>query len=103
MEVARSGRVAAQSPEAQARRSATKRRHDLARRGWLPSSQPAWLNGETYEQGIQPRLAGITCSTIASALSISEPYAADIRAGRRRPHPRHWQALAELVGVSGGV
>ena len=24
---------------------------------------------------------------------------ADIRAGRRRPHPRHWLALAELVGI----
>jgi len=22
------------------------------------------------------------------------------RAGRHRPHPRHWQALAKLVGVS---
>src|SRR3989449_4414498 len=54
VEVARSGRVAAQSPEAQARRSATKRRHDISRQSWLPSSQPAWLNNETYEQRIQP-------------------------------------------------
>lgn len=29
------------------------------------------------------------------------PYAADIRAGRRRPHPRHWLALAELAGIAG--
>ena len=28
------------------------------------------------------------------------PYAADIRKGRHCPHPRHWLALAELVGVS---
>jgi len=40
---------------------------------------------------------------MASALGVSEPYARDIRAGRRRPHPRHWQGLAELVGVSEGV
>jgi hypothetical protein len=26
--------------------------------------------------------------------------AADIRAGTRRPHPRHWEALAQLVGVT---
>jgi len=32
-------------------------------------------------------------------IGVSEPYVADIPAGRRRPHPRHWQALAELVGV----
>jgi hypothetical protein len=101
VEVARSGRVAAQSPQAQTRRSATKRRHDTARRGWLRSSEPAWLNSETYLQKIQPRLPGITYSAIASALGVSKPYAADIRSGRRRPHPRHWEALAELVGVSG--
>jgi CRISPR-associated endonuclease Cas1 len=100
VEVARSGRAAAQTPEAQARRSATKRRHDISRQSWVPSSQPAWLDNETYLQKIQPRLAGITYSAIASALGVSEPYAADIRAGRRRPHPRHWQALAQLVGVS---
>jgi len=103
VEAARSGRVAAQRPEAQARRSATKRRHDISRQSWLPSSQPAWLSNETYEQRIQPRLAGITYSTIASVLGVSEPYAADIRAGRRSPHPRHWQALAQLVGVSPDV
>jgi CRISPR-associated endonuclease Cas1 len=99
VEVSRSGRVAAQSPQAQARRTEKKRRHDAARRGWLPSSQPVWLNNETYTNKIQPRLAEITYSAIASSLGVSEPYAADIRAGRRRPHPRHWQALATLVGV----
>ena len=31
---------------------------------------------------------------------ISEPYATGIRAGKRRPHPRHWLALAQLVAVS---
>jgi hypothetical protein len=30
-------------------------------------------------------------------ISGDEPYAADIRAGRRRPHPRHWEALAKLA------
>lgn len=35
-----------------------------------------------------------------SALGISVTYAVAIRAGRRRPHPRHWGTLAELAGVS---
>jgi len=100
VKVAHSGRVAAQSSEARTRRKETKHRQDLARQGWLASSQPAWLNNKTYLDKIQPRLAGITYSAIASALHVSLPYAADIRAGRRRPHPRHWQALAELVGIS---
>jgi hypothetical protein len=91
--------VAAQSSEAQARRAATKRRHDAARCGWLASSLPAWLNNETYTNKIQPGLATITVPSIAAAMGVSMPYAADIRAGRRRPHPRHWLALAQLVGV----
>jgi hypothetical protein len=44
---------------------------------------------------IQPQLAGITVSAIATKIGVSMPYATDIRAGRRRPHPRHWQALAQ--------
>lgn len=79
--VACEGRVAAQSPEAQARRTATKHRHDVARHGWLASSQPAWLNNETYLQKIQPLLASITYSAIASSLRVSMPYAAALRAG----------------------
>jgi hypothetical protein len=100
VELAKRGRVAAQSPEAQARRAKTKHLHDAARHGWLPSSQPPWLNNETYTNKIQPGLATITVPAIALAIGVSMPYAADIRAGRRRPHPRHWQALAELVGFS---
>jgi len=38
--------------------------------------------------------------SLASTLGVSESYAADICAGRRRPHPRHWQTLTELVGAS---
>jgi CRISPR-associated endonuclease Cas1 len=99
-ELAKKGRIVAQSPEAQARRSATKRRHDLARSSWSASDLPAWLTAEIYQQKIQPRLAGITGRTIASALGVSDSYAADIRAGRRCPHPRHWEVLAELVSAN---
>jgi hypothetical protein len=31
------------------------------------------------------------------------PYAADIRAGRHRQHPRHWKILAELIGPSASL
>jgi len=41
----------------------------------------------------------VTLSVLSSTLGVSEPYAVDIRAGKRVPHPRHWQALAGLVGV----
>jgi len=65
----------------------------------VPPSQPAWLNGDIYIRKIQPQVAGITVSAIATKIGVSMPYATDIRAGRRRPHPRHLEALAKLVGV----
>ena len=103
IELAKIGRAAARSPESQKRRSETQRRHEAAKRAWRSSSKPAWLNEDTYVGKIQPRLATVTISALSSTLGVSEFYAAGIRAGRRRPHPRHWQALAQLVGVSQDV
>lgn len=97
VEVARVGRAAAHSPEAEARRAVTKRRNDAAQQVWVASGQPAGIDKETYRQKIQPLLAKVTNSAIASALGVSLYYAADIRRGRSRPHPRHWRALARLV------
>jgi len=53
-----------------------------------------------YVNDIQPRLATITIPTLSSALSVSKPYAAQIRKGERRPHPRHWTTLARLTAIS---
>jgi selenocysteine lyase/cysteine desulfurase len=98
--VARKGRVASHTYDAEARRAETQRRHAAEQKAWQPSQQPAWLDEETYREQIQPRLSAITVPMISSALGISEPYATEIRAGKRRPHPRHWLTLARLVGVS---
>jgi len=96
---AKAGRIAAQSAKAQAKRSASKRHHDIARSTWNASTLPSWLNEEAYRTQVLLRLAKISVPAIAAAIGVSEPYAADIRRGRRLPHPRHWQALAELSGV----
>jgi CRISPR-associated endonuclease Cas1 len=96
----RVGRKMAQRPEHRAKRSETMRTHRLGISNWKSSELPGWLTRDVYVNQIQPALAGISKSSIRAGLSVSEPYAADIRAGRRRPHPRHWQALAELVGVT---
>jgi CRISPR-associated endonuclease Cas1 len=102
VEIAKVGRVASQTPGPQARRAETQRQHALAKNAWQSSSLPTWLNDEVYAQKIQPLLAGIANPVIMSALGVSVTYAVAIRAGRRRPHPRHWKALAELVGASNG-
>ena len=101
VDAARTGRVAARSPEARARHAESERRHANARSSWHESSQPAWLTPELFSHKIQPLIAGVSTSAIRSRIGVSRWYASRIRQGKRRPHPRHWEALAELVGVSG--
>ena len=100
IELARKGRIVTLEADAQRRRSETQRRHEAAKREWRNSQDANSLSDKFYDQEIQPRLASVTIVRIALALGVSEPYAADIRAGRRRPHPRHWHVLAELEGVA---
>jgi hypothetical protein len=95
----RIGRVAARSPEARAKHVASRRRHAQACSKWDASMQPSWLTSEVFSQQIQPLLAGVSTSAIRSRIGVSRWYAGQIRQGYR-PHPRHWQALAELVSVS---
>jgi hypothetical protein len=83
-----------------ARQAEKQRRHATALKAWHPSDKPNWLTEEVYREKIQPRLAGITIPVISSALGVSQPYAAEIRAGRYLPHPRHWLALAQIIGAS---
>jgi CRISPR-associated endonuclease Cas1 len=87
-------------PIAQARRADTQQRQAAALKAWNPSDKPEWLDEKSYLNKILPRLGVIMIPTIVSALHVSEPYATNIRAGRCIPHPRHWQMLARLAGVS---
>jgi hypothetical protein len=99
-DVARLGRIASHTNEAEISRTKTRLRHVAALKAWDPTALPDWLTEQAYHEKIQPRLPEVTVPAISTALGISEPYATDIRAGRRVPHPRHWQSLAQLVGVS---
>jgi len=94
------GRKSAQQPASLAKRSATQRLHKQAIQNWKASNLPAWLTPAVFETRVQPALASIPKTQICSALGVSEPYASAIRTGLRRPHPRHWQKLAELVGLT---
>jgi CRISPR-associated endonuclease Cas1 len=97
---AHAGRVGAHTPSAEARRGKTQRRQAAARRAWRSSEPSLSLTEDVYVTRIQPLLVHASTSAIRSALGVSRGYAADIRRGKRRPHPRHWQALAQLAGLS---
>ena len=96
---ARIGRLVSHTPEARSKQSATRRGHAQACSAWNTATQPAWLTSEVYSHKIQPLLASMSCSTIASRIGVSRWYAGRIRGGYR-PHPRHWQALATLAKVT---
>jgi CRISPR-associated endonuclease Cas1 len=98
VDAARIGRVAARSPDARAKQITSRRRHAQACLEWDASTQPAWLTSEVFSKQIQPLLADIPTSAIRSRIGVSRWYAGRIRKGYR-PHPRHWQGLAEVTGV----
>ncbi len=97
--VAAKGRKLSQTPEAQARRVAARRRNAAAERAWKPSDLPAWITRDVYIEQIRPRLDRFSAAQLAGVLHVSTPYAVQIRAGKCCPHPRHWRQLAELLKV----
>jgi hypothetical protein len=101
LDAAKIGRQTANGPEAQLKRASTQRRNALAQRAWKSSDQPSWLTKQFYSDKVQPLLAAMSASAIARQISVSRWYAGRIREGYR-PHPMHWQVLAELVCVSAG-
>ena len=94
------GRVASRQPEAQQKRSRTARQQAVARFSWDQSQLPSWLTREFFSQRIGPQLGQLAPSDLRSVLKISHYYATKIRKGYV-PHARHWQLLADLLGVSG--
>jgi hypothetical protein len=99
VQVAKAGRVAGHTPEAIAKEAATHRRHAQAKTAWNPAKQPSWLTNQVFSERIQPALRRASATAIAQWIGVSRWYAGRIREGYR-PHPRHWQALAQLVGIS---
>jgi len=78
-------------------RTSAQLRNAEAARQWNPESLPVWLTQDFYRTRILVELKKIRTIYVARYLSWSESYAAEVRNGKRTPHPRHWQALAVLV------
>jgi CRISPR-associated endonuclease Cas1 len=99
LDAAKIGRQTANGPVAQEKRAVKARKNALAQHSWKESDQPAWLTPKLFAVKIQPLLSGVSMSAIRDAIRVSRWYASKIRHGYR-PHARHWQVLAALVGIS---
>ena len=75
------------------KRNAERRAWEEAHKGMRPP-EPAEF--EPIRQG----LARFSEAEIAASIGVSKSMGRQIRSGALVPHVRHWQALAELTGVS---
>ena len=98
-DAAKIGRSVSHSAEGRTKQSLTRKGHAKACSAWDPATQPAWLTEEFFSRKVQPLLATVSTSKIAATIGVSRWYAGRIRQGYR-PHPRRWQVLARLVGLS---
>lgn len=85
------------TPEATTRRQAANSSHRAEQRAWEANHGGEQHDPNWFRSHVLPGLAEISLPKIAQATGISISTASKIRAGRRVPHPRHWEALAILA------
>lgn len=86
--------------EAKAARHAGNVAQRAAQAAWDADHAGELLDPAWFERDVLPGLQGISLTTIAKATGMSTSSASKVRAGRRLPHPRHWEALAMLGDAS---
>jgi hypothetical protein len=77
------------------KRGATRREQLRLNAEWEAANTPTMTEAE-YRSRVVPRLARMPARAIATALGVSQGYAARVRTGERVPHPRHWSTLADV-------
>jgi CRISPR-associated endonuclease Cas1 len=100
---AATGVIPSHTDKAQARRQDANRRRQLARLAWEVDHGGQSPDVEWYSRQIAPRLATLSLTEIAGALGVSTSSASKFRRGLRVPAPRHWTALAGLVGAEPSI
>lgn len=96
------GRKTSNVGEAQEKRAETQRRNAEAVRQWNPEDLPKWLSARVFSLRVLPALQKLRTVDVARCLTSSESYAAQVRTGKKTPHPRHWTGLAALARVPPG-
>ena len=91
-----SGTRPSHTPEATALRRSSNQRQQWDQATWEREHRGDDHDPEWFKTDILPGLASVPLSRIAEATGMSVSTASKIRAGRRIPHPRHWENLNQL-------
>lgn len=97
------GTRATHTEGARVARSGANARQRAAQQAWDQGEDQAGdgaMSRDWYLEQVAPLLSGVTLPAMARVTGASTSAASKWRACRAVPHPRHWQALAELVGVT---
>ena len=95
------GSLPTHTGDAKARRQAANAQQRAMQREWDAAHKGQVFDPEWFVANVLPGLATRSLPAIAKATGMSATAAGRIRSGDRVPHPRHWEALAELVGLAG--
>ena len=96
------GTRATHTEGARVARSGANARQRAAQHAWDQGEDQAGdgaMSRDWYLELVAPKLRRVTLPAMARVTGASTSAASKWRAGRAVPHPRHWLALAELVGV----
>ncbi len=94
----RTGARPTHTKEATERRSQTNAARRAEQAAWDAAHAGEEHDAQWFTDVVVPGLAEVTLPTIAKATGMSTSAASKVRAGRRVPHPRHWEVLAAIAG-----
>jgi CRISPR-associated endonuclease Cas1 len=96
---ARTGTSPTHNAETRERRRRANSTNQAERWAWDSAHPEHPRDEEWFRSEVLPGLASVTLTRIAQATGMSTSAASKVRAGRRIPHPRHWEKLAEIAGA----
>lgn len=91
------GKDPRKDPELNRRRGVAIAEGHRRNREWGREHTDATRDEAWFRREIAPKLDAFTLAEIAKATGLSLAACSRFRSGARMPHPRHWEALLELV------
>jgi hypothetical protein len=88
-------------PEVNRKRAAAISEGHRRNREWRRENAELGRDETWFRRDLLPRLDGFSLKEMAAATGLSLAACSRIRSGRRTPHPRHWEALANLTSARG--